>query len=133
MISITKMIILKNDTFNKLYENCQNQVTQLLYENECDMILKEYGIYEMFSDESINEAIDLDSTKDKEDMRRLMGRLKVIIPALIKKLVKIGAKESVVATIKTYKAARKFDKNHNHVLRELFFALLMLAVGVSGD
>lgn len=127
------MIILKNDTFNKLYENCQNQVTQLVYENECDMILKEYGIYEMFSVESINEAINLDSTKDKEDMRRLMGRLKVIIPALIKRLVKIGAKESVVATIKTYKAARKFDKNHNHILRQMFFALLMLAVGMDGD
>ena len=127
------MIILKNDTFNKLYENCQNQVTQLVYENECDMILKEYGIYEMFSDESINEAINLDSTKDKEDMRRLMGRLKVIIPALIKRLVKIGAKESVMATIKTYKAAIKFDKNHNHVLREMFFALLMLAVGMVGN
>ena len=133
MISVMKMIILKNDTFNKLYENCQNQVTQLVYENECDMILKEYGIYEMFSDESINEAINLDSTKDKEDMRRLMGRLKVIIPALIKRLVKIGAKESVMATIKTYKAARKFDKNHNHVLREMFFALLMLAVGNIGN
>ena len=128
-----KMIILKNDTFNKLYENCQNQVTQLVYEKECDTILKEYGIYEMFSDDSINEAIDLDSTKDKEDMRRLMGRLKVIIPALIKRLVKIGAKESVVATIKTYKAARKFDKNNNHVLREMFFALLMLAVGNIGN
>ena len=127
------MIILKNDTFNKLYENCQNQVTQLVYENECDMILKEYGIYEMFSDESINEAINLDSSKDKEDVRRLMGRLKVIIPALIKKLVKIGAKESVMATIKTYKAAIKFDKNHNHVLREMFFALLMLAVGMVGN
>ena len=127
------MIILKNDTFNKLYENCQNQVTQLVYENECDMILKEYGIYEMFSDESINEAINLDSTKDKEDMRRLMGRLKVIIPALIKRLVKIGAKESVMATIKTYKAAIKFDKNHNHILREMFFALLMLAVGMVGN
>ena len=110
------MIILKNDTFNKLYENCQNQVTQLVYENECDMILKEYGIYEMFSDENINEAINLDSTKDKEDVRRLMGRLKVIIPALIKRLVKIGAKESVMATIKTYKSARKFDKNNNHIL-----------------
>ena len=73
MISVMKMIILKNDTFNKLYENCQNQVTQLVYENECDMILKEYGIYEMFSDESINEAINLDSTKDKEDMRPYMG------------------------------------------------------------
>ena len=128
-----KMIILKNDTFNKLYENCQNQVTQLVYENECDMILKEYGIYEMFSDESINEAINLDSTKDKEDVRRLMGRLKVIIPALIKRLVKIGAKESVMATIKTYKAAIKFDKNNNHVLREMFFALLMLAVGNIGN
>ena len=127
------MIILKNDTFNKLYENCQNQVTQLVYENECDMILKEYGIYEMFLDESINEAINLDSTKDKEDVRRLMGRLKVIIPALIKRLVKIGAKESVLATIKTYKAAIKFDKNHNHILREMFFALLMLAVGMVGN
>ena len=127
------MIILKNDTFNKLYENCQNQVTRMVYENECDMILKEYGIYEMFLDESINEAINLDSTKDKEDVRRLMGRLKVIIPALIKRLVKIGAKESVLATIKTYKAAIKFDKNHNHVLREMFFALLMLAVGMVGN
>ena len=133
MISVMKMIILKNDTFNKLYENCQNRVTCLVYENECDMILKEYGIYEMFSDESINEAINLDSTKDKEDVRRLMGRLKVIIPALIKRLVKIGAKESVLATIKTYKAAIKFDKNHNHVLREMFFALLMLAVGMVGN
>lgn len=133
MISITKMIILKNDTFNKLYENCQNQVTRMVYENECDMILKECGIYEMFSYESINEAINLDSTKDKEDMRRLMGRLKVIIPALIKRLVKIGAKESVVATIKTYKAAHRFDKNNNHILREIFFALLMLAVGIVGD
>lgn len=87
----------------------------------------------MFSDESINEAINLDSTKDKEDVRRLMGRLKVIIPALIKRLVKIGVKESVLAIIKTYKAAHKFDKNHNHILREMFFALLMLAVGMLGN
>lgn len=81
---------------------------------------------------SLNEDV-FDNSKDKEEILKHMSSLKKIIPDLIARLIKVGAKASVNMIARGAKAAYKAGKSNPEVVKNVFYSLLFLAVGLIGN
>ena len=125
---------------NRLLENVYNDLNiknNIFNESELSnyqriQILKEYGIYDLFSND-LYEDFSLDSSDDLNVIKQHLGKLKKIIPDLIHKLVKVGAKETVKLIIKTGKYLIKKGKTQKESIQYMFLSLLFLSAGLIGN
>ena len=133
--------------YNKLYENIINDIAiivkkellknnifneSLLTNKQRISILKEYGIYNLLY-KDLYEDFSLDSKNDLKQIKLHLGKLKTIIPNLIYRLVKIGAKKSVKLIIKTTKYLIKQGKSEKESIIYMFYGLLFLSAGLIGN
>jgi len=81
---------------------------------------------------SLNEDV-FDNSKDKEEISKHMSSLKKIIPDLMARLIKVGAKTTVNLIVKGAKAAYKAGKSNPEIVKNVFYSLLFLAVGLIGN
>lgn len=115
---IFKKELLKNNIFNE----------SLLTHKQSISILKQYGIYNLLYND-LNEGF----SNDLKQIKLHLGKLKTIIPDLIYKLVKVGAKESVKLIIKTTKYLISKGKSQQESIKYMFYGLLFLATGLIGN
>ena len=95
-------------------------------------ILKEYDIYDLLYND-LNEDFSLDSSDDIGKIKLHLGKLKKIIPDLIYRLIKVGAKESIKLIIKATKQLIKLGKSNSESVKYMFYSLLFLATGLIGN
>ena len=95
-------------------------------------ILKEYDIYDLLYND-LNEDFSLDSSEDIGKIKLHLGKLKKIIPDLIYRLIKVGAKESIKLIIKATKQLIKLGKSNSESVKYMFYSLLFLATGLIGN
>ena len=81
---------------------------------------------------SLNEDV-FDNSKDKEEISKHMSSLKKIIPDLMARLIKVGAKTTVNLIVNGAKAAYKAGKSNPEIVKNVFYSLLFLAVGLIGN
>lgn len=128
--------ILENDNFiNSLFTLEENKEADILREK----LLERYGIkdimysgIEQMSILSINEDV-FDNSSDKEAISKHMSSLKKIIPDLMAKLIKVGAKASVNMIVKGAKIAYQSGKSNPEIVKNVFYGLLFLAIGLIGN
>lgn len=96
-------------------------------------LLKEYGIYDMLNDNAVlfEQNYNLED-EDWEEFKFVMGRLKELIPSLMKRLISKGYRKAV-----SYLCSKARDTYNNKktgkitAVKTLFFGLLMLCTSLS--
>lgn len=116
---------------NESYIPKYSSYNSLLTEKQRIQILKTYGIYDLLY--NLNEEISLDNTEDLEHIKLHFGKLKEIIPDLIYRLVKVGAKSSVKQIIKVVKFLIKKGKSNKDIVKYIFGSLLFFVIGFTGN
>lgn len=119
---VVKYELNKNNIFNE----------SLLTTRQSISILKEYDIYNLLY-KDLNEEFTLDSTEDLDQIKIHFGKLRKIIPDLIYRLIKVGAKESIKLIIKATKQLIKLGKSHKEAVKYMFYSLLFLTTGLIGN
>lgn len=97
-------------------------------------LLKEYGLYEMFY-ENVSRRLYEEYNKEDEDYEEfkfILGRLRELVPVLMKRLISKGFHKAVKFIAD--KAKEGFKGNHKVMaLKGLLFSLVMLCIAISGD
>ena len=105
-------------------------------ETEYKSVIEQYGLspllYPTVNESFIQELLKGNS-EDWDEMKDLLGKLRVLIPKLIIKITKLGGRTALNLTIAVAKRAYKQGKKHKKILTELFYALVFLLVGYTGN
>ena len=99
-------------------------------------IIEQYGLspllYPTINESFIQELLKGNS-EDWNEMKDLLGKLRILIPKLIIKITKLGGRTALNLTIAVAKRAYKQGKKHKKILTDLFYALVFLLVGYTGN
>lgn len=116
-----------NTLLEKLENDLTKEISKVIIEERNIMLLEQYGIKDIlyFDDRKLFESLKGD--EDYEEFKFIMGRLRYIIPSLMKKLISIGAKKSVEFVCKYAKKLYEKQKQ-SAALRYVFYGLVYIAM-----
>ena len=99
-------------------------------------VIEQYGLspllYPTVNESFIQELLKGNS-EDWEEMKDLLGKLRVLIPKLIIKITKLGGRTALNLTIAVAKRAYRQGKKHKKILLDLFYALVFILIGYVGN
>ena len=99
-------------------------------------IIEQYGLspllYPTINESFIQELLKGNS-EDWNETKDLLGKLRILIPKLIVKITKLGGRTALNLTIAVAKRAYKQGKKSNKILLDLFYALVFILVGYTGN
>ena len=99
-------------------------------------VIEQYGLspllYPTVNESFIQELLKGNS-EDWNEMKDLLGKLRILIPKLIIKITKLGGRTALNLTIAVAKRAYRQGKKHKKILLDLFYALVFLLIGYTGN
>ena len=103
---------------------------------EYKSVIEQYGLspllYPTINESFIQELLKGNS-EDWNEMKDLLGKLRILIPKLIIKITKLGGRTALNLTIAVAKRAYRQGKKHKKILLDLFYALVFLLMGYTGN
>lgn len=105
-------------------------------ETEYKSVIEQYGLspllYPTINESFIQELLKGNS-EDWNEMKDLLGKLRILIPKLIIKITKLGGRTALNLTIAVAKRAYRQGKKHKKILLDLFYALVFILIGYVGN
>ena len=99
-------------------------------------VIEQYGLspllYPTVNESFIQELLKGNS-EDWNEMKDLLGKLRILIPKLIIKITKLGGRTALNLTIAVAKRAYRQGKKHKKILLDLFYALVFILIGYTGN
>lgn len=110
----------------------KSKKTETIYKS----VIEQYGLspllYPTINESFIQELLKGNS-EDWNEMKDLLGKLRILIPKLIIKITKLGGRTALNLTIEVAKRAYKQGKKHKKILTDLFYSLVFLLVGYTSN